>query len=100
MTIGQTLAKTAAKALELMAENEFSRAKILEACNAAAAKGFMTCQMRPSVPVDLSKTKCLQALRAELEKERVDSSWIPHAMPGEPAFKVLELRWETRSTAT
>jgi enoyl-[acyl-carrier-protein] reductase (NADH) len=98
MTIGQRLLKTAGKALETLAEQEFSREKIVEACRTAAAKGFVQCQIRPSIPVDVSATEHMKALRAELQKEWLQLAWIPHAMPGEVPYKVLEVRWDRRST--
>ena len=94
MTIGQRLLKTATKALEDLAEREFSREVILEACRDAAAKGFTSCRIRPSLPVDLATTEHMKVLRPELEKEWLQVAWIPHGMPGEPLYKVLEVRWE------
>ncbi|WP_018902576.1 hypothetical protein [Rhizobium sp. 2MFCol3.1] len=93
MTIGQRLLKTATKALEELAKREFSRETVLEACRVAAAKGFMSCQMRPSVPVDLSNTTHAKELRAELEKEWLQLAWLPQGLPGETPFKVLEIHW-------
>lgn len=96
MTIGQRLMKTAAKALEELASREFSREVILEACREAAAKGFTYCQVRPSIPVDISATDHMKALRKEWEKEWLQLAWIPHALPGEPPFKILEVRWDAK----
>lgn len=96
MTIGQRLMKTAAKALEELACREFGREVILKACHEAAAKGFTQCQVRPSIPVDVSTTYHIKALRKELEKEWLQLAWIPHALPGEPPFKILEVRWDAK----
>lgn len=93
MTIGQRLAKTAREALEELAATEFSREKILESCRTAAARGFMSCHIRPSAHVDVSTTEYMKALKAALEKERLDLTWIPHGLPGEIPYKVLEVRW-------
>lgn len=97
MTIGQRLAKTARKALEELAATEFSREKILESCRTAAARGFMSCQIRPSVPVDVSMTDHIKTMKADMENERVALTWIPHGLPGEIPYKVLEIRWEQKS---
>lgn len=67
-------------------------------CRDAAAKGFTYCQVRPSIPVDVSATDHMKALRQELEKEWLQLAWIPHALPGEPPYKVLELRWDKRTS--
>lgn len=97
MTIGQRLAKTARKALEELAASEFSRETILKACQVAAAGGFMVCHIRPSAHVDVSATEHMKALKIELEKERIDLTWIPHGLPGEIPYKVLEVRWEQKT---
>ena len=100
MTIGQRLAKTARKALEELAAREFSRAKIEAACTEAAAKGFVSCEIRPSVPVDVSTSEHMTTLAEVLKKEWLQLTWIPRAMPGEPAYKILEIRWDTSSPPT
>lgn len=94
MTIGQRLLKAADKALEELAAREFSRETVLEVCRAAAGKGFLQCQIRPSIPVDISSTEHMKALRLALEKDWLQITWIPHATPGEPPYKVLEVRWD------
>lgn len=96
MTIGQKLATTAAKALEAFAQEEFSREKIFAACHAAAAEGQPGCQIRPSRPVDVSVTLHMKGLLAELQRERLHTSWVSVSLPKEPAFKILEVRWEIR----
>lgn len=97
MTVGQKLAKAARKALEDLAAKEFSREAILEACRTAAASGFMSCRIRPSAHVDLSATEHMKDLKIELEKERLALTWIPHGLPGEIPYKVLEVRWEEKA---
>lgn len=99
MTIGQRLLKTASKALEDLAAREFSREAILSACRDSATQGFTSCRIRPSLPVDVTATAHMKALRADLEKERLQLAWIPHGMPGEPSYKVLEVRWEGAARA-
>jgi len=100
MTIGQRLAKTARKALEDLAVREFGREKILESCRVAAAQGYMTCEIRPSIPIDVSTTDHAKTLLAELRKEWLQCAWIPYAVPGQPAYKILELRWDTQRPAS
>lgn len=97
MTIGQRLLKTARKALEDLAAEEFSEKRLLEACQAAAGKGYLSCQVRPSIPVDVSETQHLKDVRAILQKQWIESSWIPYGLPGETPYKILELRWEGRT---
>lgn len=97
MTTGQRLLKTAGRALEGLAEREFSKERILDACREAAAKGYMQCQIRPSIPVDISLTEHMKVLRPQLEKDWLQLAWIPHGMPGEIPYKVLEVRWDRRS---
>lgn len=97
MTVGQRLLATARKALQELVANEFNREVVLEACRKAAAQGFTSCQIRPSRPVDVTGDPSLQQLRAALEKERVSTVWIPVALPGERAYKILELRWDAHS---
>jgi hypothetical protein len=96
MTIGQKLAETANKALETIAEDEFSRGKILEACRIAAAKGFMICEIAPSVPVDVSQTVAMKEITADLKKEWLELSWHLRALPGEVPYKILQIRWPSK----
>lgn len=96
MTIGQKLAKVAHRALEDLAAEEFSRARVLNACQTAAAKGYLSCEIRPSVPVDISGTQHVKELAAFLQEQWIESSWNPQGLPGEPRYKVLQLRWEGR----
>lgn len=96
MTIGQRLIKTALKALEDLAAREFSREKILVACQEAAAKGLTSCLIKPSLPVDVSQTEYIKILKPQLEKEWLQLTWLSHGLPGEPTYKVLEVRWAQR----
>ncbi len=97
MTIGQRLLRTARKAQEDLAAREFSREKIFAACQEAASKGLTSCLIKPSLPVDVSSTDFMKALRPALEKERLQVTWLPHGLPGDPAYKVMEIRWVERS---
>lgn len=96
MTIGQKLAKTAIEALETLAKTEFSRENIVEACRVAAMQGFMSCDIKPSVPVDVSQTAAIKDITTELKKEWLEMAWIARAVPGEPSYKILQVRWTAR----
>lgn len=98
MTIGQKLVKTANEALEKLAGTEFSREKILEACHAAALQGLMTCNIKPSIAVDISHTASIKDTTAELKKEWLELSWIARAIPGELPYTVLQVRWTARKS--
>lgn len=96
MTIGQRLLKTSCKALEDLAEAEFSSAKILEACHVAAAKGFTRCEIKPTIPVDVSGTEAFSLVLKELKREWLELAWFTRSIPGEPTYKILEICWDKR----
>lgn len=98
MTIGQKLMKTSRRALEDLAEAEFSVEKIVAACGEAALKGYMRCEIKPTIPVDLSSTEAMKTAISDLKKQWLELEWLPRGLPGEPPYKVLEVRWDPRKT--
>lgn len=94
MTAGQKLAKRAAEVCEVLAEKEFSTAVVLAAAAEAAATGLLTCEIRPSKPIDVRKTKTLEATVQELRRERIHIEWIARRdAPDQPEYLVLLLNW-------
>lgn len=95
MTWGQKFRKLTAERLEELAIAEFSEKIILEVCRTRADQGFNWAEVRPSRPVDVSKTEAAMAMRTALAKQQLRLEWEPVRERSEaPAFMVLRISWE------
>lgn len=95
MTWGQTLRNKTAKSREELARVEFAAAVILEACRKRAVEGHSWCEIRPSRPISVEKTKAVSDMLAELSGEQLRFEWEPlRERPDLPTHSVLRVSWE------
>jgi hypothetical protein len=95
MTWGQTLRNKMSKSREELARVEFTTKAILEACGKRAAEGYSWCEIRPSRPISVEKTKAVNEMLLELGGDQLRFEWEPfRERPDLPAYSVLKVSWE------
>lgn len=94
MTWGQKLRKATSTGLHTLVTAEFSKEAIYKLCLERAALGYSWIDIRPSLPIDISKTPALEALKTDLAKEQMHVEWVPiREKPDLPPFCVLRIDW-------
>jgi hypothetical protein len=94
MTWGQKFRKMSAKALEALAEKEFSEHVVLEACRERAVQGYHWCDIKPSLPLDVRKTEAVIAMLEALQKQQLRIEWNPvKEKPDGPPYMTLHIEW-------
>ncbi len=95
MTWGQKFRKLSDTRLEELAVSEFDEKVVLATCRARADEGFTWAEIRPSRPVDISRTAAALAMKETLQKQQLRLEWEPvRDKPDAPAFMVLKVSWD------
>lgn len=95
-TWGDKLQKLSAEALNRLAAAEFDPKRVYQVCADRAALGFVSADIRPSIPVNVQECDAVKQLIAALAKEKVRHEWVPVLEGADVKYSVLRIDWEKR----